>query len=212
MDKNINTINKHRALCRFAFIICHECMELFDNRKQMIQHQIQVHGLELHDISARASPSNARKECQKQAKTKRISDKRHTPITPLICDHNGCHKVFISLKRFNEHKQCHSKPFKCVFCAKRFGKKWNLKMHHKIHDKHRIIRHVKGKTHDTAPRMKRFRCKKCLKEFARKDSLQKHWQTHEMRDKRNLFMCKACDATFTFKSNQLKHQKLFHCV
>eukprot|EP01084_Bolivina_argentea_P214968 364913_1 len=54
------------------------------------------------------------------------------------CTHNGCNKIFLSLKRLNEHVQNHSKPFKCSFtkiCNKSFGKKWNLRIHEKTHMK-----------------------------------------------------------------------------
>ena len=37
-------------------------------------------------------------------------------INPVICD--ICNKTFLALKRLNEHKLCHLKPFKCSICHK----------------------------------------------------------------------------------------------
>ena len=204
-------------------------MELFCNRSTLIKHKIDIHGFIPPPIikkAARIKPKRARPRPSTQ------SQKTQKPkiINPVIC--GICNKIFLSLKRLNEHKLCHSKPFKCSICNKAFGKKWNLKVHKKIHLKNKnnedimkrckfcdksfndpssLKKHIRRiHCNESGLGIKPFRCRKCMKEFKRKDSLQKHWQSHESRENRKLFKCDLCDHTFVFNHNRLKHQKITH--
>lgn len=53
----------------------------------------------------------------------------------FICENEGCNKSFQSIKRLNEHKKRHSRPYVCtddeLVCKKRFGSRWDLNMHRK---------------------------------------------------------------------------------
>ena len=67
----------------------------------------------------------------------------------------------MSINRLNQHRLSYSKPFSCSHCNKSFGKRWNLKIHERIHNKQQNMDTMK-------------RCKFCDKKFHEPSSLKKH--------------------------------------
>lgn len=141
-----------------------------------------------------------------------------------VCNIDNCGRHFSRINYLNTHKKSHSKLLKCSFCYKLFGKKYDLMIHERIHQKIKseictfcqmkfndpsnLKKHIQRKHSEINQRS--FVCRQCHKEFIRKESLQKHWQTHLNFDQRLLHQCKICNTSFTFKSNLLKHVKKFH--
>ena len=203
-------------------------MELFPDRPSILKHQMDIHGFIPPIIKRDPHFKSKRKS---KPKIKPIPTPKTVIIEPLIC--NICDKSFISRKKFNEHMLCHTKPFKCKHCNKAFGKKWNLKVHERIHKKQQdndirklckfcgklfrdpsdIKKHIQSvHCNENGIGIKPFRCRKCLKGFKRKDGLKKHLQSHETREKRNLFKCSFCEQKFVFNHNRLKHERVVHAI
>merc|ERR1712098_355396 len=135
----------------------------------------------------------------------------------------GCSKKFMELKHLTAHLKEHTKPFKCTVCYRSFGKKYDLKIHCRLHsdelvekcklckmtfkDPANLRKHVKN-IHQNKDKPKPFSCRYCHKQFSRKESLKKHFQIHLK--ERMVYECKQCETCFTLKHNLNKHMKKYH--
>jgi len=83
-----------------------------------------------------------------------------------------CKLTFSGKREWSLHRaRVHDKPYAC-FCGKRFGRKWDLKIHKNIHTN-----------------SKEYTCKVCSKGFADPSSLRRHEKIHSEREK---VACSIC--------------------
>ena len=116
--KDINHINKHRTICRFPFLCCHICCEIFGSQKELTQHQIITHN------SYKLNANN------NKLKSETYIHKYYQ------CNYGKCNKRFENYKLFMKHKRNHIKLYKCLFsdiCHKSFANKYDRLIHEKIH-------------------------------------------------------------------------------
>ena len=175
---------------------CHRCFAILANKTELRQHQI------------------------KENHMKKVQRKEEIIYR---CDYGVCNQWYTNLHDLGRHKKQHLKPFGCKTCAKRFGAKWDLKIHCRIHnglkkekcrychkkytDPSNLRKHIM-KHHKSEAVLESFVCRICHKQFKKKESLQRHWKTHTVR--RKAFECSVCLKQFTYGYNLNKHMRKYH--
>eukprot|EP01083_Nonionella_stella_P151409 483678_1 len=193
------------------FVICRQCLGIFEDRKQLSLHQVEV--------------------SHSKPKPKRKKHNNHPSFYPC----NQCHKWYKSLGALNLHKKAHTKPYKCNYedCGKSFSRNNDLKVHQmRVHKRghvhainasetQKVCTFCDGAFASTSSlsrhmasvhrgKEKEYVCKKCHKHFSTKHQLQSHFDVHLSRHIRKLFNCNMCGKQFTTKSNRNKHYNKFH--
>ena len=83
IPKQLTHIKAHHAVCPHFFVCCRRCFRIFENRKQLKQHQL------THNHMNQGQHRNNDGQCV------------------YLCGYNGCKAVFASQWRLNKHKKSH---------------------------------------------------------------------------------------------------------
>jgi len=124
-----------------------------------------------------------------------------TSEDPLKC--TKCGKNFKNVSCLNNHMKHHTRPFWCLNCPRKFGKKTNLITHMEKHEEDRL-RELNERN---------YLCPYCLKGFCTSIALTKHVKIHNN-------VCKICGLTFLLRASLRQHMcehddslsKRFECV
>lgn len=113
-------------------------------------------------------------------------ERRHDPQNPHQC--NFCPFRCASRNTIIAHiKECHEpdKPFVCIQCNKKFGRRSDLKKHSIVHTG-----------------IRPFNCPVCGKNFSRNTNLTKHLRIHSGLKPH---VCQQCPRSFTTKADLFRH-------
>jgi len=194
IPRSLCRIANHQALCRFNTESCHKCLEIFPSRCALFKHLEEAHSFIPHAVlrSMCNTTKTTRKRVRKCVSLKPVAN----PQSPLVCAVDGCGRVFESVKRLHEHALTHSRPFKCSLCFRRFGKRWNLREHHRTHLP------VRGETV-----WGKMQCRFCSQSFATRSLLRRHMKEHAESGPPVLrpFSCRRCGKAFVTKNGLQTH-------
>ncbi|XP_068205907.1 transcription factor IIIA-like isoform X3 [Palaemon carinicauda] len=139
--------------------------------------------------------SSSDTETLKDLPKRKRSESRNTV---LVCEIEGCGKIFHKQIKFDEHHNIHTgaRPFKCPEggCDCTYARKQHLRRHIAISHESKI------------PHQECFKCEDCDKVMKNKYCLAKH---HYRAHVRKNFKCTECGKTFT-KQNHLKSHSFVH--
>lgn len=126
-------------------------------------------------------------------------------MTQLQC--NICHKQMISFQALNRHKRNYHSDSKCVYCRRKFGNRFQLKVHVQFKhpqkfDEFRLNGQVNAIV-QVEPIAAIPECCSCEMKFADKDALQKH---HADCDQH----CIECSITLPSKEEYSRHVEKTH--
>ncbi|XP_043384661.1 zinc finger protein 692 isoform X2 [Chelonia mydas] len=168
----------------------------------------------------RGQPSN---KDVAQIGPKRI--RKATKREMLLCDFEGCGKIFSNRQYLNHHKKyqhVHQKTFTCSepSCGKSFNFKKHLKEHEKLHsDKRDYICEYCARPFRTSSNLiihrrihtgeKPIQCEICGFTCRQKASLNWHMKKHDA-DSFYLFSCDICGKKFEKKDNVTAHKSKSH--
>mmetsp|Transcript_74746 Transcript_74746/g.118941 ORF Transcript_74746/g.118941 Transcript_74746/m.118941 type:complete len:213 (-) Transcript_74746:22-660(-) len=211
-------------VCCRQFFCCHDCFEIFQDRKSLSDHQKIFSHRKQRIVTKKATPSKSRKQSAKH-------EQKETDNVEKVYHCDECNKVFYRLGIYNKHRKVHVKKYRCPYihlgCNRSFATKKDLRIHERIHCNERceicsfclrgftdpaaLRKHIKYVHEmDKSVSSKQYVCRECKKQFARKDSLQKHWQIHAKKEERATIKCDVCNVSFTFRCNYFKHKRLYH--
>ncbi|KAK9883606.1 hypothetical protein WA026_001781 [Henosepilachna vigintioctopunctata] len=198
--------------------IC-ECKKVFHDRSEFTKHNKEFHKTQEPTVC---------NYCDKEF------DKPKNLTEHIRLQHKGngkvnkcgiCEKEFINASLLRNHVKTHEKNFKCEYCGKIFGSRYNLQIHTIVHTKEKnhkceICGNMYGtkiglKNHQYVHSEERnFTCKICGKSFKSNHRLYSHKFTHETERK---FECEICQSKFTtkqylnFHMNKHSDKKPFEC-
>lgn len=168
----------------------------------------------------RAEPSD---EDVAQIGPKRIRKAAKREI--LLCDYDGCGKIFSNRQYLNHHKKyqhVHQKTFTCSdpSCGKSFNFKKHLKEHEKLHsDKRDYICEFCARSFRTSSNLiihrrihtgeKPLQCEICGFTCRQKASLNWHMKKHDA-ESFYQFSCELCGKKFEKKDNVTAHKSKSH--
>ncbi|NWX22477.1 ZN692 protein, partial [Aegotheles bennettii] len=143
----------------------------------------------------------------------------------LLCDYEGCGKIFSNRQYLNHHKKyqhVHQKTFTCSepSCGKSFNFKKHLKEHEKLHsDKRDYICEFCARSFRTSSNLiihrrihtgeKPLQCEICGFTCRQKASLNWHMKKHDA-DSFYQFSCDLCGKKFEKKDNVTAHKSKSH--
>ncbi|XP_019327480.1 PREDICTED: zinc finger protein 692, partial [Aptenodytes forsteri] len=143
----------------------------------------------------------------------------------LLCDFEGCGKIFSNRQYLNHHKKyqhVHQKTFTCSepSCGKSFNFKKHLKEHEKLHsDKRDYICEFCARSFRTSSNLiihrrihtgeKPLQCESCGFTCRQKASLNWHMKKHDA-DSFYQFSCDICGKKFEKKDNVTAHKSKSH--
>nr|XP_056720136.1 zinc finger protein 692 [Euleptes europaea] len=143
----------------------------------------------------------------------------------LLCDYDGCGKIFSNRQYLNHHKKyqhVHQKTFTCSdpSCGKSFNFKKHLKEHEKLHsDKRDYICEFCARSFRTSSNLiihrrihtgeKPLQCEICGFTCRQKASLNWHMKKHDV-DSSYQFSCDLCGKKFEKKDNVTAHKSKSH--
>ncbi|KYO17315.1 zinc finger protein 692 isoform X1 [Alligator mississippiensis] len=143
----------------------------------------------------------------------------------LLCDYEGCGKIFSNRQYLNHHKKyqhVHQKTFTCSepSCGKSFNFKKHLKEHEKLHsDKRDYICEFCARSFRTSSNLiihrrihtgeKPLQCEICGFTCRQKASLNWHMKKHDA-DSFYQFSCDICGKKFEKKDNVTAHKSKSH--
>ncbi|XP_044307920.1 zinc finger protein 692 [Varanus komodoensis] len=143
----------------------------------------------------------------------------------LLCDYDGCGKIFSNRQYLNHHKKyqhVHQKTFTCSdpSCGKSFNFKKHLKEHEKLHsDKRDYICEFCARSFRTSSNLiihrrihtgeKPLQCEICGFTCRQKASLNWHMKKHDA-DAFYQFSCDLCGKKFEKKDNVTAHKSKSH--
>ncbi|XP_039216934.1 zinc finger protein 692 isoform X2 [Crotalus tigris] len=143
----------------------------------------------------------------------------------LLCDYDGCGKIFSNRQYLNHHKKyqhVHQKTFTCSDpgCGKSFNFKKHLKEHEKLHsDKRDYICEFCARSFRTSSNLiihrrihtgeKPLQCEICGFTCRQKASLNWHMKKHDA-DSFYQFSCDLCGKKFEKKDNVTAHKSKSH--
>ncbi|XP_053157281.1 zinc finger protein 692 isoform X2 [Hemicordylus capensis] len=143
----------------------------------------------------------------------------------LLCDYDGCGKIFSNRQYLNHHKKyqhVHQKTFTCSdpTCGKSFNFKKHLKEHEKLHsDKRDYICEFCARSFRTSSNLiihrrihtgeKPLQCEICGFTCRQKASLNWHMKKHDA-DTFYQFSCDLCGKKFEKKDNVTAHKSKSH--
>ncbi|XP_010017075.1 PREDICTED: zinc finger protein 692-like, partial [Nestor notabilis] len=143
----------------------------------------------------------------------------------LLCDFEGCGKIFSNRQYLNHHKKyqhVHQKTFTCSepSCGKSFNFKKHLKEHEKLHsDKRDYICEFCARSFRTSSNLiihrrihtgeKPLQCEICGFTCRQKASLNWHMKKHDA-DASYQFSCDICGKRFEKKDNVTAHKSKSH--
>ncbi|XP_060615262.2 zinc finger protein 692 [Anolis sagrei] len=143
----------------------------------------------------------------------------------LLCDYDGCGKIFSNRQYLNHHKKyqhVHQKTFTCSdpSCGKSFNFKKHLKEHEKLHsDKRDYICEFCARSFRTSSNLiihrrihtgeKPLQCEICGFTCRQKASLNWHMKKHDA-DSFYQFSCDLCGKKFEKKDNVAAHKSKSH--
>ncbi|XP_062978203.1 zinc finger protein 692 isoform X2 [Elgaria multicarinata webbii] len=143
----------------------------------------------------------------------------------LLCDYDGCGKIFSNRQYLNHHKKyqhVHQKTFTCSdpSCGKSFNFKKHLKEHEKLHsDKRDYICEFCARSFRTSSNLiihrrihtgeKPLQCEICGFTCRQKASLNWHMKKHDA-DSFYQFSCDLCGKKFEKKDNVTAHKSKSH--
>ncbi|NXD88707.1 ZN692 protein, partial [Halcyon senegalensis] len=143
----------------------------------------------------------------------------------LLCDYEGCGKIFSNRQYLNHHKKyqhVHQKTFTCSepSCGKSFNFKKHLKEHEKLHsDKRDYICEFCARSFRTSSNLiihrrihtgeKPLQCEICGFTCRQKASLNWHMKKHDA-DVFYQFSCDVCGKRFEKKDNVTAHKSKSH--
>ena len=133
--------------------------------------------------------------CQRHFASKRtvkVHMLTHTGERPFQC--NLCDKNFIRKRDLQNHLMRHAgeTPFKCPVCARGFIQKCDMKKHQITH---------------LSPGLRPYQCLDCDKAFTQDRYLMMHIKN--MHEKKPMFECRICKATFSTKFSLMRHFRKF---
>nr|XP_048674971.1 LOW QUALITY PROTEIN: zinc finger protein 692-like [Caretta caretta] len=185
---------------------------------------------------ANSSPSEEKAVQSSRKKRGQLSNKDVAQIGPkrirkatkremLLCDFEGCGKIFSNRQYLNHHKKyqhVHQKTFTCSepSCGKSFNFKKHLKEHEKLHsDKRDYICEYCARPFRTSSNLiihrrihtgeKPIQCEICGFTCRQKASLNWHMKKHDA-DSFYLFSCDICGKKFEKKDNVTAHKSKSH--
>ncbi|XP_077690341.1 zinc finger protein 692 isoform X3 [Eretmochelys imbricata] len=185
---------------------------------------------------ANGSPSEEKAVQSSRKKRGQLSNKDVAQIGPkrirkatkremLLCDFEGCGKIFSNRQYLNHHKKyqhVHQKTFTCSepSCGKSFNFKKHLKEHEKLHsDKRDYICEYCARPFRTSSNLiihrrihtgeKPIQCEICGFTCRQKASLNWHMKKHDA-DSFYLFSCDICGKKFEKKDNVTAHKSKSH--
>lgn len=140
-------------------ITCKQCDAQVSNRRQLVNHMVNVHGQEQPFKCDRCPKQfSDRYTFRKHSETlhRDRSEKRK-----YYCD--ICAKVLTTKSGLTIHKRVHSgeRPYECDICSNQFPQRNSLILHMRTHTKERP-----------------YMCHKCSKTFGSRNSFRLHMQTH----------------------------------
>ncbi|KFO08262.1 Zinc finger protein 692, partial [Balearica regulorum gibbericeps] len=175
---------------------------------------------DFYDCKRRARPCD---EDVAQIGPKRIRKAAKREI--LLCDFEGCGKIFSNRQYLNHHKKyqhVHQKTFTCSepSCGKSFNFKKHLKEHEKLHsDKRDYICEFCARSFRTSSNLiihrrihtgeKPLQCEICGFTCRQKASLNWHMKKHDA-DSFYQFSCNICGKKFEKKDNVTAHKSKSH--
>ncbi|XP_026573659.1 zinc finger protein 692 [Pseudonaja textilis] len=184
---------------------------------------------DLRDENYQPSLDSCRKQAQpgdedmSQIGPKRIRKAAKREI--LLCDYDGCGKIFSNRQYLNHHKKyqhVHQKTFTCSdpSCGKSFNFKKHLKEHEKLHsDKRDYICEFCARFFRTSSNLiihrrihtgeKPLQCEICGFTCRQKASLNWHMKKHDA-DSFYQFSCDLCGKKFEKKDNVTAHKSRSH--
>ncbi|NXL86757.1 ZN692 protein, partial [Alectura lathami] len=201
-------------------------------RKKPVKEEQTPNEANLSDSNA-AEEKGGRVSCKRRA---RPSDEDVTQIGPkrirkaakreiLLCDFEGCGKIFSNRQYLNHHKKyqhVHQKTFTCSepSCGKSFNFKKHLKEHEKLHsDKRDYICEFCARSFRTSSNLiihrrihtgeKPLQCEICGFTCRQKASLNWHMKKHDA-DAFYQFSCEICGKKFEKKDNVTAHKSKSH--
>ncbi|KAM8793837.1 zinc finger protein 692-like [Eudromia elegans] len=172
---------------------------------------------------SRETGAGTRDEDSAQIGPKRIRKAAKREI--LLCDFEGCGKIFSNRQYLNHHKKyqhVHQKTFTCSepSCGKSFNFKKHLKEHEKLHsDKRDYICEFCARPFRTSSNLiihrrihtgeKPLQCEICGFTCRQKASLNWHMRKHDV-DAFYQFPCELCGKKFEKKDNVAAHKSKSH--
>jgi stress-induced morphogen len=160
---------------------CQQCPKLFDNQKNLIQHET------IHEPKTKCQICS--KEISKCHLTYHL--KRHENIRKFNCDH--CGAGYVTKCHLVQHMWKHrsDKQFNCTQCTRGFNDSGNFTIH--------LL------SHSSNPRP--FQCDLCPKSYSSKQRIKVHLDaTHTEQS----FKCNKCDFTTKRKPNLNIHKRRRH--
>ncbi|XP_025029981.1 zinc finger protein 692 isoform X1 [Python bivittatus] len=191
-----------------------------DNMMYMDDLQDENYQPSLDSCKKQAQPGD---EDMSQIGPKRIRKAAKREI--LLCDYDGCGKIFSNRQYLNHHKKyqhVHQKTFTCSdpSCGKSFNFKKHLKEHEKLHsDKRDYICEFCARSFRTSSNLiihrrihtgeKPLQCEICGFTCRQKASLNWHMKKHDA-DSFYQFSCDLCGKKFEKKDNVTAHKSKSH--
>ncbi|XP_035756491.1 zinc finger and BTB domain-containing protein 40 isoform X2 [Egretta garzetta] len=190
----------HMKRCRVARgkqIQCKECSEVRSTKKELEEHQLEVHGV----VGA--------------AKKK----KKRLPVACDICGREFAHASGMQYHKLTEHFD--EKPFSCEQCGAKFAANSTLKNHLRLHTgdrpfmcKHCLMTFMQASalayhTKKQHAEGKMYACQYCDAVFAQSIELSRHVRTHTG-DKP--YVCRECGKGFRQANGLSIHLRTFHNI